>query len=301
MGKIISTETLAYVVEKIKTWVTAQITSLKGTANGLATLDSSGKVPSAQLPSYVDDVLEYTAKANFPATGETGKIYVDTTTNKTWRWSGTAYVEISASLALGETSATAYRGDRGKTAYDHSQATGNPHGLTSAQIAALGVKITDTTYSAATTSAQGLMSAADKTKLDGVAAGANNYTHPATSGNKHIPSGGASGQILRWSADGTAVWGADHNTTYAAATTSAQGLMSAADKTKLDGVAAGANNYTHPAHTAKSSGLYKVTIDAQGHVTAATAVTKADITALGIPAQDTTYTAITTAEIDAMF
>lgn len=62
------------------------------------------------------------------------------------------------------------------------------------------------------------------------------YTHPTTSGNKHIPSGGSSGQILRWSADGTAVWGADNNTTYSDATQSAHGLMSAADKKKLDGM-----------------------------------------------------------------
>lgn len=58
------------------------------------------------------------------------------------------------------------------------------------------------------------MSSEDKTKLNGIATGANKYTHPTSSGNKHIPSGGSSGQILRWSADGTAVWGADNNTTY---------------------------------------------------------------------------------------
>lgn len=98
-------------------------TSLKGVANGLAELDENGKVPSSQLPSYVDDVLEYSAKSSFPTTGETGKIYVDTSTNLTYRWSGSAYVEISPSLALGETSSTAYRGDRGKIAYDHSQST----------------------------------------------------------------------------------------------------------------------------------------------------------------------------------
>lgn len=80
-----------------------------------------GKVPTSQLPAFVDDVLEYTDLANFPTTGESGKIYVAQDTNKTYRWSGTAYVEISASIALGETAATAYRGDRGKIAYDHSQ------------------------------------------------------------------------------------------------------------------------------------------------------------------------------------
>ena len=73
---------------------------------------------------------------------------------------------------------------------------------------------TNTTYNDATQSAHGLMTAADKKKLDGIATNANNYTHPTTSGNKHIPAGGSSGQILRWSADGTAIWGADNDTTY---------------------------------------------------------------------------------------
>lgn len=73
---------------------------------------------------------------------------------------------------------------------------------------------TDTKYGAATSSAAGLMSATDKAKLDGIANNANNYSHPTTSGNKHIPTGGSAGQILRWSADGTAVWGSDNNTTY---------------------------------------------------------------------------------------
>lgn len=164
----------------------------------------------------------------------------------------------------------------------------------------------------ATSSANGLMASADKSKLDGIAAGANNYshptndgnkhvpatgtsnagkvltagstagalswtalptklpanggdsdtvsgftvginvpanakftdtvyTHPTTAGNKHIPAGGSAGQILRWSEAGTAVWGADNNTTYGVVTGSANGLMIAADKTKLDGIATGAN------------------------------------------------------------
>lgn len=118
--------------------------STKGAANGVAELDSNGKVPSSQLPSYVDDVIEgyyYNSKFYEEAahtteiTGETGKIYVDLETEKTYRWSGSAYVEISASLVLGETSSTAYRGDRGKTAYDHSQLTsGNPHNVSKSDI-----------------------------------------------------------------------------------------------------------------------------------------------------------------------
>ncbi len=110
--------------------------SQKGAASGVAELDSSGKVPSAQLPSYVDDVVEFASRDNFPGTGEDGKIYIAEDTNLTYRWSGTQYVEISPSLALGETSSTAYRGDRGKTAYDHSQTTGNPHNTTAADVGA---------------------------------------------------------------------------------------------------------------------------------------------------------------------
>lgn len=92
--------------------------STKGRPGGLAELDSTGKVPAAQLPSYVDDVLEYSTKAQFPQTGETGKIYVAKDTNLTYRWTGTQYLEISQSLALGETPSTAYPGDKGKANRD---------------------------------------------------------------------------------------------------------------------------------------------------------------------------------------
>lgn len=94
--------------------------SLKGAANGVAELDANGKVLTSQLPSFVDDVIEAENFAALPNEGETGKIYVTLDDNKTYRWSGSAYVEISASLALGETDSTAYRGDRGKIAYDHA-------------------------------------------------------------------------------------------------------------------------------------------------------------------------------------
>lgn len=77
-----------------------------------------GKIPASELPSYVDDVLEYASTAVFPVTGESGKIYIATDTNKTYRWSGTGYVEISESLALGETASTAYAGNKGKANAD---------------------------------------------------------------------------------------------------------------------------------------------------------------------------------------
>jgi len=109
----------------------------KGQANGYAPLDANAKVPAAHLPAYVDDVLESADFASLPASGETSIIYVTLDDNITYRWTGSGYVEISKSLALGETSSSAYRGDRGKIAYDHSQITdANPHQTTFEQLLA---------------------------------------------------------------------------------------------------------------------------------------------------------------------
>lgn len=93
-----------------------------------------------------------------------------------------------------------------------------------------------------------------KTKLDGIEANANKYIHPDTAGNKHIPSGGSNGQILRWGSNGTAVWGNDNNTTYGLATTGANGLMSKEDKVKLNGIASGATRVVVSAGTSAPSG-----------------------------------------------
>ena len=117
--------------------VSAIATSAKGAKNGVASLDENGKVPSAQLPSFVDDVLEgyisddaatfYKDSAKSSAySPETGKIYVDFNNNKTYRWSGTKYIVISETLALGTTSSTAFAGDKGQTAYTHSQSAHAP-------------------------------------------------------------------------------------------------------------------------------------------------------------------------------
>jgi hypothetical protein len=76
--------------------LSADITAQLGAASGIATLGSDGKVPTAQLPSYVDDVLEFASQANFPVTGEASKIYVAKDTNKTYRWSGSTYVYITS-------------------------------------------------------------------------------------------------------------------------------------------------------------------------------------------------------------
>ena len=109
-----------------------------GVAGGVATLDQEGKVPSSQLPSFVDDVIEVDSYDNLPTTGEAGKIYVTKDTNLTYRWSGSRYIEISASLALGETSSTAYPGDKGKETTDkvntHVADLNNPHQVTKEQV-----------------------------------------------------------------------------------------------------------------------------------------------------------------------
>lgn len=207
----------------------------------------NGTVPASQLPSYVDDVLEYIALANFPSEGESGKIYVDQTTNKVYRWSGSAYVEISASLALGETSSTAYRGDRGATAYTHSQ-NGDVH-VTAAQ---------KTAWDAKSNFSGSYNDLTDKPTIPSA------YTHPST----HPAS------MITGLAD----------------------VATSGDYNDLSNRPIIPSAYTHPTYTAKSSGLYKVTVDSTGHVSAATAVTKADITALGIPESDTntTYSAAST-------
>ena len=126
-------------ITDLATWATADtkpsynFSEIGGSVD--VTRQLSGKIPEANLPSYVDDVLEYNSKSNFPMSGETGKIYVDISTNLTYRWGGSAYVEISPSLALGETSGTAYRGDYGAIAYAHSQKrSGNPHGVTKSDV-----------------------------------------------------------------------------------------------------------------------------------------------------------------------
>lgn len=309
--------------------VSAIASSLKGAANGVAELDAAGKVPAAQLPSYVDDVIEgYLSSGKFysdsaktaEVTGENGKIYTTLDTNKVYRWSGSAFVEISASLALGETSSTAYRGDRGKIAYDHSQVAhapadaeknvqadwnvtdsssdafiknkptsmpangGNAATAAKATQDSAGQQITttyikglsvsgrtvtytkgdgttgtittqDTTYSdmtAATAEAAGTHglvpapgagSQAKYLRGDGTWATPTNTTYSnmtgATSsaagsaGLVPAPAAGKQASFLR--GDGT--WVVPTDTKYNNATTSTAGLMSAADKTKLDGLA----------------------------------------------------------------
>lgn len=156
----------------------------KGAPNGLASLNESGIIPSAQLPSYVDDVIEVDTFSNLPGTGESGKIYIVQDTNLTYRWSGTGYVEISKSLALGETSSTAYPGDKGKATTDklnripdklitdtvnvNQSTTEAVLNFTTYRQEAQQVGRNTLTITSATISQAGLMSSSDKTKLDGL-------------------------------------------------------------------------------------------------------------------------------------
>lgn len=285
-----------------------------------------GTIPASQLPSYVDDVLEYNTRANFPTTGESGKVYVDKSTNKTYRWSGSIYVEISASLALGETSSTAYRGDRGAAAYSHSQ-NGDVH-VTAAQ---------KTAWDAKSDFSGSYNDLSDKPTIPSA------YTHPAshpasmitgladvaTSGNYNdlsnrptIPTipislpanGGNADTVDNKHASDFAT--ANHSHSYndltnkptipsaythpashpASMITGLSDVATSGSYNDLTNKPTIPSAYTHPTYTAKSSGLYKVTVDATGHVSAATPATKADITALGIPGTDTntTYSAATT-------
>ena len=196
-----------------------------------------------------------------------------------------------------KTSATAAAADRAAAETASQTAVSKAEAAAASAEAAAKSAIEAKPSDVATQSTNGLMSAADKTKLDGIAENANNYTHPSytarASGLYKVTvdgTGHVSAVAAVAKSDITALGIPESDTTYSAATTSAEGLMSAADKTKLDGVTAGANKYTHPRYTARASGLYKVTVDSTGHVSAAAAVDKSDITALGVPAQDTTYT-----------
>ena len=166
-----------------------QVIESKGQINGYASLDATGKVPSSQLPSYVDDVLEYDTRTSFPGTGESGKIYVSADNNKTWRWSGTDYVEISPGVVIGTTTGTAYDGGKGTALETWKNAVDDLSAVTSintptASTTTVTLPITKTalvnektTSSAnveiptATTSTAGVMSSSDKTRLDGIFAG----------------------------------------------------------------------------------------------------------------------------------
>lgn len=144
----------------------------------------SGQIAAANLPSYVDDVLEYSSLSKFPTKGEAGKIYTATDTNKIYRWSGSAYVVISETIALGTTHSSAGYGDESRAAYNHSTSTGNPHKTTKTD---LGLGNVENKSSA---TIRGELTKANITTALG-------YTPPTTDTNTHyttrIVAGAASG------------------------------------------------------------------------------------------------------------
>lgn len=233
---------------------------------GMSASKLTGTIPQANLPSYVDDVLEYNGQSNFPEEGETGKIYVDTSTNRTYRWGGSSYVEISSSLALGTTSSTAFRGDYGNIAYQHATAKGaafasglykittNAQGhvtaataVTKGDITALGIPGSDTntntTYTLTKSGSTITLTGSDGSKTS-VTDSDTNTTYSAmkgatssaagSSGLVPAPAAGAATRYLR--SDGTWQVPPDTNTTY---TLSSFGITAtAAELNKLDGCTA---------------------------------------------------------------
>lgn len=185
-----------------------QFINSKGAPNGLASLNESGIIPSAQLPSYVDDVIEVDTFSNLPGTGESGKIYIVQDTNLTYRWSGTDYVEISKSLALGETSSTAYPGDKGKATTDklnripdklitdtvnvNQYATEAILNFTTYRQKAQQVGRNTLIITSATISRAGLMSSSDKTKLNKIITNGNGTKYLSDDGTYKEVSGGSS-------------------------------------------------------------------------------------------------------------
>lgn len=229
----------------------------KGAAGGVAELDASGKVPAAQLPSYVDDTIEgYLSGSKFyveaahttEITGESGKIYVDLATNKIYRWSGSTFVVISDTIALGTNASNAGRGDWTKAAYDHSQAAHAPADAeanvqsdwnetdtsSDAYVKNKPTSLPANGGNAATVGghtvetdvpANAVFTDTKPVNMKGATASA-----AGSAGYVPAPAAGAQAKFLR--ADGT--WQTPANTTYTAATASKDGLMSKEDKQKLD-------------------------------------------------------------------
>ena len=162
----------------IKTALDGKVnSSAVGSANGVAQLDNTGKVPISQLPATMSMLEKYATRSLFPATGDDNTLYVALDTNYTYRWTGADYVQIDESIQLGETATTAYRGDRGKVAYDHATdssrlttaqssglykiattAEGHVASVSAVQksdITALGIPSSDTTYSSKAASSGG--------------------------------------------------------------------------------------------------------------------------------------------------
>ena len=253
----------------------ARTIELTGDATGSATFDGSGDVTIdvtiSELSDHIDDGTHVTAdektawnaakdhadSEHAPANAEANQnafsnVKVGETTVSAGSKTDTIEFEAGDNIEITPDAENKKVTIKNTYSYTHPTVEHLPTGGSNGQVlkrnsdgAAVWADETDTntTYENATTSAAGLMSSADKTKLDGIESGANNYVHPTV---EHLPTGGSNGQVLKRNSDGAAVWANETDTTYENATTSAAGLMSSDDKTKLDGIASGANNYTHP-------------------------------------------------------
>ena len=253
-------------------WTSAETVELKsgatlqnalGSVNGIAELDSTGKVPSTQLPSYVDDVIEgylydgkfykdieHTSRIN----GESGKIYIDLYSEKTYRWSGSTFVVISETIALGETSSTAFRGDYGKIAYESSHTHGNKSvidGITSALInnwnsakthadsdhapsnaeknIIVGIQKNGTDLSVDSTTRK--VNVTVPTKVSELT---NDSGYKTTDNNTTYSLSKSGSTITLTGSDGSKTFVSDSNTTYGVATSSALGLVKSGTDIMVD-------------------------------------------------------------------
>lgn len=200
-----------------------QFIDSKGNPNGLASLNESGIIPSAQLPSYVDDVIEVTQYDQLPETGESGKIYIVTSTNIQYRWSGSAYVEISKSIALGETSSTAYPGDKGKATTDivNSLSDNLVNDVLVAQSSQTSVSLTVKSITKNPTKKDKELLLADGNPI-------------LLTDNTPILLGDSESSRMARAANGLYSQANDKTITINQASTSTAGVMSASDKAKLD-------------------------------------------------------------------
>ena len=255
--------------------------------------DSSAGLMSAEDKAKLDTVEENANNYTHPSFAEKSSGLYKITVNNQGHVSATANVAKSDIVALGipeqDTTYSTFKAATSSTAGGTGLVPAPAAGAQSKYLRGDGTWQTppNTTYSVASVDDNGLMSATDKAKLDGIATGANKYTHPTftsrnsglykitVNGEGHVTAATAVSKT-----DITALGIPAQDTTYNNATTSADGLMSSEDKTKLNGIASGANKYTHPSFPAKASGLYKITVNNQGHVTATASVTASDITAL---------------------
>ena len=277
-----------------------EVASNKGVANGYASLDAAGKVPSAQLPSYVDDVVEVANFASLPGTGETGKIYVTIDANKTYRWTGSTYIEISASP--GSTDSLA----EGSTNLYFTQARARASISASGSLSynsSTGVM----SFSDAVTSVAGRTGAVTLTSSDVGLANVENKSSATirgelTSSNVTTALGYTPLSLAGGTMTGAITFAAgqtwptfNQSTTGSAATlTTGRTIGMTGDVTWTSGAFNGSANVTGTATLANSgvtAGTYtKVTVDAKGRVTSATTLAAGDVPTLN---QNTTGSAAT--------